>query len=515
MSGQNVQNTASNDEERKISTSNVARLAPKWVANTGGDVSARAAVVGGAVYFPDFGGNLWALDADTGAVIWKVQLSTLFVGLPPGTVVVSRTSPAVQHDTVYIGTQAGPDYSPQADIGPRSGANLLAFNAKNGDLRWMLQLDKQPMAGLTASPAILDDVIHIGVSGVAQEVGVANDAVPCCSFIGSEVAVNVRTQKILWKTPMAPSGYTGTSVWGSNAVVDAQRKLVFIGTGNNYSTPTAPAYVQCISRGMTPKDCLSPDDHVDSIVALDTRNGRIKWFQRLTDGDDWNVACNKSPVGTNCPDPQGVDFDFGSAPNEISVRLPKAHGHQDEHHDKRRDIIGAGQKSGMYSAIDPDTGDFLWGTQVGPGATLGGIEWGSATDGERIYVAIANSAHQPYTNPDRPALGTAGSWSALDPINGDILWQTPDPNGADDIGSMTVANGVVYAPSTGAATPSTPNMFALDAATGKVLWSFPSGGSVAAGAVVVNRTVYWGSGYGRVGFVGGQNKFFAFSLGGK
>src|SRR5205807_4456480 len=82
-----------------------------------------------------------------------------------------------------------------------------------------------------------------------------------------------------------------------------------------------------------------------------------------------------------------------------------------------------------------------------------------------------------------------------------------------DIGFVTVANGVVYAPSTGAANPSsTPNMFALDAATGEVLWSFPSGGSVAAGAVVVNGTVYWGSGYGRLGFVGGQNKFFAFSL---
>jgi polyvinyl alcohol dehydrogenase (cytochrome) len=79
---------------------------------------------------------------------------------------------------------------------------------------------------------------------------------------------------------------------------------------------------------------------------------------------------------------------------------------------------------------------------------------------------------------------------------------------------MTVANGVVYAPSTGAATASTANMFAMDAADGKVLWSFPSGGSVAAGAVVVNGTVYWGSGYGR-GFVAGQNKFFAFSLGGK
>jgi polyvinyl alcohol dehydrogenase (cytochrome) len=479
MFGQNEQNTASNDEERKISPSNVATLAPKWVATTDGDVSARAAVVDRVVYFPDWGGNLWALHAATGAVIWQHQLSDY--GLPAGT--ISRTSPAVQDHTVYIGTQAG--------------AFLLAINAKTGDLRWKTQLDDQSGAVLTASPAVLGDVIHIGVSGVGQEA----DNAPCCSFRGSEVAVNARTGAILWRTFMAPSGYTGTAMWGSNPVVDARRRSVFIGTGNNYSTPTAPAYVNCILGGGTPKVCLSPDDHVDSIVALDIGTGRIKWSQRLSDGDDWNLACLPSRVGTNCPTPTGMDFDFGSMPNEFSARLP--------HTNRNQDIIGAGQKSGIYSAFDPDTGDVLWATQVGPGGTGGGIQWGSATDGARIYVAIANSNHQ------QSAVGTAGSWSALDPTTGQILWQIPDPNGAQDIGPMTVANGVVYAPSTGAATASTANMFALDAKTGKVLWSFPSGGSVNAGAIVVDGTVYWGSGYGRLGFVGGKNKFYAFSLGGK
>ena len=75
MFGQNQQNTASNDSENKISTSNVATLAPKWVATTGGDVSARPAVVGGVVYFPDWGGNLWALNAGSGTAIWHHQLS--------------------------------------------------------------------------------------------------------------------------------------------------------------------------------------------------------------------------------------------------------------------------------------------------------------------------------------------------------------------------------------------------------------------------------------------------------
>src|SRR6516225_852567 len=65
-------------------------------------------------------------------------------------------------------------------------------------------------------------------------------------------------------------------------------------------------------------------------------------------------------------------------------------------------------------------------TQVGPGSSLGGIEWGSATDGKRIYVAIANLFGIPY------AAGSVGSWAALDPATGAIQWQKADPNGAMD-----------------------------------------------------------------------------------
>src|SRR5215471_2798716 len=85
-------------------------------------------------------------------------------------------------------------------------------------------------------------------------------------------------------------------------------------------------------------------------------------------------------------------------------------------------LLGAGQKSGIYYALNPDTGAVLWQTQVGPGSSLGGMEWGSASDGNRIYVSIGNLYGIPYT------AGSAGSWSALDPATGAILWQTPDPN---------------------------------------------------------------------------------------
>ena len=98
---------------------------------------------------------------------------------------------------------------------------------------------------------------------------------------------------------------------------------------------------------------------------------------------------------------------------------------------------------------------------------------------------------------------------------GAIEWQVPDPNGTIDLGPMSVSNGVVFASSM-TVNAGDPNMFALDAATGKVLWKFDSGASVNAGAVVSGGVVYWGSGYTIIGppFTGNK-KFYAFSIGGK
>ena len=120
---------------------------------------------------------------------------------------------------------------------------------------------------------------------------------------------------------------------------------------------------------------------------------------------------------------------------------------------------------------------------------------------------------------------TGGSWAALDPRTGTILWQTADPQvetlpglgevGVWDLAPVTVANGVVYAASM-AKLADQKQLFALDAATGVILWQFGAGSSVNAGPAVVDGTVYWGSGYARVGVEGsGNNQPFAFSLEGQ
>ena len=484
MFGGNLANQADGIGETAVSPANVAKMKVKWIATTGGDVSARAAVVNGVVYFPDWGGNIWALNAATGKAIWHRQLSSY--GLPAKT--ISRTSPAVVNGIVYIGSQ--------------TGATMLALEAATGKLKWKKQADPHPMATLTGSPAVANGVVYSGVSS-QEEFAAASKSYKCCSFRGSVVAFNATTGKLLWKTFTAPEGYTGAGAWGSNPVVDLKRKLVFIGTGNNYTKPNDPAYTSCISGGGTETKCLSPDDHVDSMLALETATGKIKWAKRLQSSDDWNVSCF-FPDKTNCPKaPVGLDYDFGSAPNAFTIPASGIYA-------TPQDVIGAGQKSGIYSVFNRDTGAILWAKNVGPGSPLGGMEWGSATDGKRVYAAISNF------NKDKYRAGTSGSWAALDVATGKIVWQVPDPNADIDLGPMGVSNGVVYAASMAGAAGK-PTMFALDAATGKVLWKFVSGASVNAGAVISGGVVYWGSGYANLGISAytGNNKFYAFSIDGK
>lgn len=494
MFGQNLQNTAAVSTN---SESDASKLAPKWIFTTGGDVSARAAVVNGVAYFPDWGGNLWAVDVKNGAKVWGHQLSDYgLTGSFTGSY-NSRTSPSVVDGVVYVGTQ--------------EGAWLLAIDAASGALLWKTQLEgpaSDPFALITASPTVYGGLVYAGVASNEEALAAFVPGFVCCKARGSVLAVNAATGAIVWKTYMTPPGYSGGGVWGSNFAIDPGRGTVFVSTGNNYSHPTDPAYLACIAAGGTAATCSSPDNHVDSILALDLNTGAIKWASKfvtwsqpgVTDGsDDWNVACFIPPF-TNCPSNPGPDYDFASAPNLITYQTSGG----------ARTILGAGQKSGIYFALDPDSGAQLWSTQVGPGSSLGGMEWGSASDGKRIYVSIANFYGIP------TAVGGAGSWAALDPQTGAILWQVGDPNGAIALGAVTVADGVVYVASMAGA-PNAPTMLALKAATGQTLWSFVSGASVNAGATIVDGVVYWGSGYAHLGIPGytGNNKFFAFSKRGK
>jgi polyvinyl alcohol dehydrogenase (cytochrome) len=136
-------------------------------------------------------------------------------------------------------------------------------------------------------------------------------------------------------------------------------------------------------------------------------------------------------------------------------------------------------------------------------------------DGLRIYAAVSNSNSEPWELV-RNGRGTgeiveSGFWSALDASTGRILWQTADPNGAMDPGAVTVANGVVFGGSL-SANAASDTMFALDARSGAILWSFASGATVNSGAAVVDGRVFWGSGYSNLGLGTPNKKLFAFTV---
>ncbi|MCP6759722.1 MAG: PQQ-binding-like beta-propeller repeat protein [Fischerella sp. CENA71] len=504
LGGQNLNNTRYQATEEYLSPANVAKLSPKWVFTMGGDISATPAVLDRAVYLPDWGGNLFKIDARTGTQIWSNSIAN-YISDPSIPKAVSRTSPAVTGNKVIIGSQ--------------EGAFLMAINKNTGELIWKTKLDSHPNAIITQSPAIYGNRIYVGISSLEETISSIDPNYPCCIFRGSMTAVNLTTGKILWKTYTVPDnggqpgGYSGAAVWGSTPAIDPKRKLVYITTGNNYNVPQTVK--DCIANLSTPSDqsqCLDPNNHIDAIMALNLDTGAIKWSNKLQGYDASNLACFPGFDPTNCPDPKGEDYDFGQAPMLFTVKNAG----------KQRDLVGAGQKSGIFWALDPDAGKVVWSQIVGPGGPLGGIMWGSATDDQQIYVANSNSISQKHTLQPSGETITGGSWSALDAATGKIIWQIADPGDKDALpptilpgGSaqapMTVANGVVYAGSM-AAGQGVNNMYALDAKTGNILWRFNSGGSVVAGAAVVDGSVYWGSGYKRYGPTVSNNQFYAFTV---
>jgi polyvinyl alcohol dehydrogenase (cytochrome) len=489
IAGQNLSNSWSQPAEHSISPANVNGLAPKWVFTTGGDVSATPTVDGNAVYFPDWGGNLFAVEKDSGRLIWSHKISE-YDGVEGA---ISRVSPAVDGNQVIIG-----DILNSKQV--HNGANVISVDRQTGTIQWMTQVDTHPAAIVTGSPVVFDGMVYIGISS-SEETLALNPAYPCCSFRGSVVALDEKSGAMLWKTFDMPDnggqvgGYSGGAIWQPPAI-DPKRGTLFAGTGNNY---TAPADVEACQKATPTANCAAANDFFDTALALDLKSGQIKWSKRLQGIDTFTAACGFGPPNPassgnpNCPVPSSPDFDFGGAgPNLVG------------------NIVGFGQKSGIYWALNPDNGNIVWSRPVGPGSSLGGIEWGTATDGQRIYVAIGNHDHLAYTLVPSGQQITWGAWTALDVATGNILWQTADPTaGTIDTGSVSVANGVMYAGSYSG------QMYALDTKTGKILWNFASGGSVIDGPSIVDGTLYWGSGYRNIPPGIGNNKVYAFALAGE
>jgi polyvinyl alcohol dehydrogenase (cytochrome) len=489
--GFNAQNTRHNPTESTLGIANIGQLVPKWRLPTEGDVSATPAVEATSVYVPDFAGNLYAVDRNTGAVRWKVNIADL-TGIRGDH---ARATPAISGDLLILGDQAGKAFSPDGW--------LLAIDKKSGALVW-----KTRIAGgfpiITQSAVVYGGLAYVGVA--SYEEALVRFGFPL-TFRGSVLAVDVETGGIRWQTYMAPAGYTGSAVWGSTPAIDRARNQLYVATGNNYAVPDE--VTACIATAETSQDragCIDPANLFDAIVALDLASGAVKWAHKALPDDAWNLSCGIYFIPgldfelPGCPDAEGPDYDFGQGPAIFAV---KGAG-------KPRELVGAGQKSGVYWALDPATGTVVWQTQAGNGGLAGGLQWGSAVDGRRVYTANANSEFKEWVLKDGSSGGYRGGWSALDASTGTILWQTPNPAYERAMGPVSVANGVVY----GCSMDDAGHMYAMNAATGAVLWDFTSGANCNGGAAISGGMVFWGTGYDVFAATGGnaQQALYAFGL---
>ena len=490
--GQDLGNTRHQKQSGGISPLTVGGLTQKWAFATEGDVSAIPAVDSQRVYFPDWAGNLYAVDRDTGRQIWKVSIPTA----SGSALDKSRTTPVITGSKLIVGTQGG------VIAGGGQGGKLLAFDKNTGALLWSTQLDTHYAAVITQSATVHAGRVYVGVASLEEALGGLVGF--CCNFRGSALALDVDTGAILWKTYTAPAGYSGNAIWGSGPAIDVARGQVYMATGNNYSVPE-PVKACVMAAGANSnavKACFAADNHFDAVIALDLVTGAVRWVTKALPADIWNAACIGFGDPAICPNPavRGPDYDFGQAPALFTVKVGAT--------GKPKDIVGAGQKSGKYWALEPDTGAVLWVTQAGPGGTAGGLQWGSAVDGQRVYTANANSDLVPWPG---GSTDTSGVWSGIDAATGQLLWQHRPSGGGSTSGPVTTTNGVVFGCSLDRVNG---YMYALDAITGTELWKFSSGGSCLSGAAISKGQVFWGSGYSNLfgTFGGPNNKLYAFQI---
>lgn len=452
MYGRDLAGSHYNPNEKIITPATASRLKVKWIFETGGDVSSQPTVVNGVVYFGSWDGKQYAADAKTGKKIWEFE-----TGLP------SRSGTAYADGVIYFG-----------DVGGR----LFALDAKTGTQIWKTKTDPHPMTIATSAPIYHDGRVYIGISSREEVVMMGNPKYECCTFRGGVAAFDAKTGKQVWRFYTVKEepkeqgvdkmgrkifGPSGVGVW-STVSIHPEEKRIYITTGDDYTRPESKMS--------------------DAIMALEMDTGKLIWSYQATEGDVWNMNCAQMPGGC------GPDHDFGT----IAIAFKGPGG---------KKLIGAGQKSGWFYAVDPKDGKPVWKTEVGTGGFLGGIEFGAATDGERVYAAISNAA-----NKDRQ-----GWVSALDSATGKVLWKTLAPDGGSNFGPITVTgtgnNRLVFAGSSRNA------ICVYDAKDGKILWQFDTGGAVGGGPTVVDGVLYVGSGYQSLRVGKPNNKLYAFSIDGK
>jgi polyvinyl alcohol dehydrogenase (cytochrome) len=471
-----------------LTAAQVRNLKLKWAFGFAGDITAYAAptVYNGVLFVGSAGGVVHAMNAKTGCLYWTFKAD----------------------GPVRAATVIAPNGTGHVILFPDQIGSFYALDAETGRLLWRRRIDAHEATRLTGSAVVHDGVVFVPAASW-EETRSGNPKYECCTFRGSLSALRIRDGSVVWKTYMIDPpkrtgankegtpqfGPSGAGIW-SAPTIDANRGVVYVTTGDNYTEPTTKTS--------------------DAIIALKLKTGKIVWMRQVLAGDFHS--------GGACPDDDtkcGPDYDFGSS--AILV------------HPSGRDLLVAGQKSGIVYALDPDArGKILWQARVGEGGMLGGVQWGMASDGENVYAAVSDSKgiDDPEGGESPPVGGgsfdpaAGGGLTALRLTDGSKMWFAPSTPCAPprrgcspaQSGAVSAIPGAVFSGSLDG------HIRAFSTAEGKLIWDFDTekdfatvngitahGGSLdGAGPVIVDGVVYVNSGYPRFGGAIG-NVLLAFS----
>ncbi len=477
-----------------LATADFPRLELAWAlafpnATT---MRAQAAIVGKTVFLPvsDYG-HLYAIDISHDRPCFKWVYRN---DIPLRTGVAYGTLPGSGRKVLVFG-----------DIAPL----VHMIDAQTGKEIWRQSVRLTSLSNGTGTPFLYKDRVYVPLSASEINFG-ADPNHECCKTHGAVFALDAATGRIIWAAhtmqdarPVRDRG-DGKMLWGpsgapiwSSPAIDEKRGLLYVGTGEATSEPAEPT--------------------TDAILAIDLATGAIRWHFQATQNDIFLTGCMRNRHGLNCPK-YGVflDGDFGA-----SVVLA--------HRPGGRDVLLAGQKTSALFALDPDTGRLIWSRSFGPGSVLGGIHWGLAYDGTRVFAPVSVLPGRD----GRPGPGQIAALHAVEVDTGKVDWSfiaQPDCSGdrrervkncAGGIGlsgAATVIDGAVVVGSLDGF------LRAFDTRTGERLFQYDTarafdtlngvpghGGAIDnASIVAANGYLFVNSGYGLMAGQTPGNVFLAF-----
>ncbi len=198
----------------------------------------------------------------------------------------------------------------------------------------------------------------------------------------------------------------------------------------------------------------------DAIVAMDMETGAIRWSQQAApDMFNWDCGGGGAQGPQKGNCPEKAGTDVDFGASPILVDLDDGHR-----------MLLAGQKSGVVWGFDPDQeGKVVWQTRIGKGGAGGGIQWGIA------YSPLDNLVFAPLSDTVRGDPLSGGGLFALDAATGKLIWHTPPPkpscagqpgcSGAQR-SPPTIIPGVVFSPSMDG------HIRAFRISNGEIVWDF-------------------------------------------